>query len=115
MYSGRKPAARSPINSPTGSYRDPAESRSNGGGYQQRSSIAEDDENEYEPATYSVDDSQGETEPVVPKRDVDPYIAALQHRFPGRPPGDISYSRPSGLGSMFEYDLCGTNDLERYA
>lgn len=115
MYNSRKPAARSPTNSPTDSLRETAESRSGGGAYQQRSSLAEDEENDYEPANYNADDSPGETEPVTPRPTEDPYISALRHRFPNRPPGDYSYSKPVGPASMFEYSLNRTDDLQEYA
>ena len=115
MYNSRKPAARSPTNSPTDSLRDTAESRSGGGTYQRQSSLPEDEENEYEPATYNADDSPGETEPVAPKRAEDPYISALRHRFPSRPPGDYSYTKPAGSTSMFEYILSRTDDLQECA
>jgi hypothetical protein len=101
MYSDERQSSRSPTTSRTDSYRDGPAPRTNGRGYQLRSTITEQterDDNEYEEAL--EDDEQARIEPP-PQRSEDQYIAALRYRFPNRPKSDYAYSKPPGPAGNF--------------
>ncbi|CAF1168232.1 unnamed protein product [Adineta steineri] len=100
MLSDERQSQRSPTTSRTGPYRDGPASRATDRGYQQRSSIDEenDRDNEYEEPSNDIDE-ETRNEPR-PQRNEDPYISALRHRFPNRPKNDYSYSKPLGPSSI---------------
>ena len=99
MLSDERQSVHSLATSRSSSYRDGTASRSS---YQQRPSIAEENEEmyyEYDTALNVSDQQEKSDRPPLPKED--PYLSALRYRFPNRSRGDYVYSKPASSIGIF--------------